>query len=42
MHLMIQASGLLSRVPLIIKPDNDNEKYLRTKQELMGHMLNMK
>ncbi|MBP6183497.1 MAG: GTP cyclohydrolase II [Saprospiraceae bacterium] len=33
---------VIERVPLIIKPDNDNEKYLRTKQELMGHMLNMK
>ncbi len=33
---------VVERVPLIIIPDHDNEKYLRTKQELMGHMLNMK
>lgn len=30
------------RIPLVIRPDFDNEKYLRTKQDLMGHILNMK
>jgi GTP cyclohydrolase II len=39
-----QDSGVevVERVPLIIDPDQDNEAYLRTKQDQMGHLLNMK
>lgn len=32
---------VLSRVPLIIEPKEGNLSYLKTKRELMGHMLNI-
>lgn len=33
---------IAERLPLIIDPDHQNESYLRTKQERMGHLLNFK
>lgn len=38
----IEHSGIeiISREPLIIEPKKENAAYLRTKQELMGHLLN--
>lgn len=37
----VERSGvrLVSRVPIIIKPKKENWKYLKAKQELMGHFL---
>ena len=32
---------IISRVPLLIEPKNENRSYLRTKRELMGHLLNI-
>lgn len=32
---------VVSRVPLIIEPKEGNMSYLKTKRELMGHMLNI-
>lgn len=31
---------IVSRVPLIIEPKKENQSYLKTKKELMGHLLN--
>ena len=35
------AVEVVSRIPLIIEPKKENHSYLRTKRELMGHMLNI-
>lgn len=37
----LQAAGIevVGREPLVIKPKKENADYLRTKQELMGHLL---
>ena len=32
---------VVSREPLIIEPKEGNHSYLRTKREVMGHMLNI-
>lgn len=32
---------LLEQVPLIVEPNGENQRYLRTKQEKMGHTLNL-
>lgn len=32
---------IVSRVPLLIEPKKENQYYLRTKRELMGHLLNI-
>ena len=32
---------IVSRVPLLIEPKKENQSYLRTKRELMGHLLNI-
>ncbi|MCB0519057.1 MAG: GTP cyclohydrolase II [Lewinellaceae bacterium] len=32
---------IASRVPLIIEPKKENHSYLKTKRELMGHLLNI-
>ena len=32
---------IVSRVPLVIEPKEENHSYLKTKRELMGHMLNI-
>lgn len=37
-HSGIEVSG---RVPLVIAPKKENQSYLRTKRELMGHLLNI-
>lgn len=37
-HSGIEVTG---RVPLIIEPKKENQSYLRTKRELMGHLLNI-
>jgi len=39
----IEHAGLdiVSRVPLLIEPKNENRSYLRAKRELMGHLLNI-
>ena len=36
-----QGSGIkmVGRVPLEVKPHKENEKYLRTKKEVMGHLI---
>lgn len=34
--------AIVERVPLIIDPGQENEGYLRTKQDQMGHLLNMR
>ena len=31
---------IIGRVPLIIEPKKENRSYLKTKRELMGHLLN--
>ena len=31
---------VLSRIPLVTKPMEENRAYLQTKEELMGHLLN--
>ncbi|MFZ1675943.1 MAG: GTP cyclohydrolase II [Saprospiraceae bacterium] len=31
--------NIVDRVPLMIEPNEDNEEYLRTKRDLMGHLL---
>jgi 3,4-dihydroxy 2-butanone 4-phosphate synthase/GTP cyclohydrolase II len=35
------AIEVVHRVPLIIKPQKENFKYLKTKQDLMGHMFKL-
>jgi GTP cyclohydrolase II len=30
---------VVERVPLVIAPNPDNERYLQTKKEQMGHLL---
>ncbi len=39
----IENSGIeiVSRVPLLIEPKKENQSYLRTKRELMGHLINI-
>ena len=39
----LQGSGVevTGRIPVIIEPHSDNMDYLRTKQELMGHLLGL-
>lgn len=32
---------ILNRVPLLIEPKKENHSYLKTKRELMGHLLNI-
>ena len=32
---------VVSRVPLVIEPTDENKAYLQTKRELMGHLLNI-
>ncbi len=32
---------VLSRVPLLVEPRKENRSYLKTKRELMGHLLNI-
>ena len=32
---------IISRVPLLIEPKKENQSYLKTKRELMGHLLNI-
>ena len=40
----LEAYGLeiVENVPIEIKPNRYNERYLRTKQERMGHTLHLK
>ncbi len=33
---------VVDRLPLIIKPNDTNKSYLKTKEESMGHLLNLK
>jgi 3,4-dihydroxy 2-butanone 4-phosphate synthase/GTP cyclohydrolase II len=39
----LQGYGLavVERVPLVVPPNPDNARYLLTKQEKMGHLLDM-
>ncbi|MCP3930677.1 MAG: GTP cyclohydrolase II [Bacteroidetes bacterium] len=30
---------VISRIPIVIKPQRENKKYLKTKKEMMGHLL---
>lgn len=32
---------IVSRIPLVIEPKKENHSYLKTKRELMGHLLNI-
>jgi 3,4-dihydroxy 2-butanone 4-phosphate synthase/GTP cyclohydrolase II len=32
---------MVEQVPLVVEPNNENHRYLRTKQEKMGHTLNI-
>jgi 3,4-dihydroxy 2-butanone 4-phosphate synthase/GTP cyclohydrolase II len=32
---------IVSRIPLLIEPKKENHSYLKTKRELMGHLLNI-
>ena len=31
---------VVSRIPLVIKAQKENEAYLKTKEDLMGHLFN--
>ena len=33
---------IVETLPIVVKPNQYNEKYLKTKQERMGHLLNIK
>ena len=32
---------MVEQVPLIVKPNNENHRYLQTKKDKMGHMLDI-
>ena len=32
---------MVEQVPLVVEPNSENERYLRTKQEKMGHLLDV-
>lgn len=40
--LTAQGIAVAERIPLIIQPQSENEDYLRTKQDQMGHLLGLK